>query len=340
MKKPLVSLVVPIYNMGHRLEKSISSFLNQDYVNTELILVDDGSTDNSFEICKKLEDMNNRIRVIHTDNRGSGPARNAGIHDAKGEYVYFPDADDYLESNAISVLVDAMNEGNYDLVVFGYKNVNTKGEQRGNKIYPNIVLDGNYIRQDYGDYMSTTSKLGIQGAPWNKFFKMSIIRKNNIEYPSLRRHQDEGFIGRYMCYVQNVCFISNVLYTYYTNDLQLEWKKYPIDYIDAVIGLYDVRKETILTWNKSDYSTRDLIHKEYICNVIKSLELSFSPKFDFDYQDRLKWMEMTINRSNIASIKIKNIGLYQKLVMTTIRKKYFRLMYILLALKIKLQSIL
>ncbi len=336
---PKVSIVVPVYNMGNTIESCVKSLTGQDYPNIEIILVDDGSKDNSFEKCKELEEKNNNIKAFHTYNRGSGPARNYGIEKANGNYIYFPDADDYLETNAISILVECMQNNKCDLVVFGFKNIDTRGRLVKTKDYTFLCKDGNEIRQDYSNYMTTMSKWGIQGAPWNKFFDLGIIKRYGIEYPSLRRHQDEGFIARYMCHVQKVCFIPNVLYTYYTNDLNREWQKYPIDYIDAVIGLQQTREETILQWNDSDTKVHEMIQKEYICNVIKALELSFSPKMQFTYRQRFDWLEESIERSLLAHQHIPSIlGWYQRRVMFFVKHRLTLFLYVLLHMKITIET--
>ena len=105
----LVSIIIPIYNAEESLSGSIHSILAQDYENIEVILVDDGSRDNSLQICKNIASTDPRVQVIHTHNQGSGPARNVGIDHASGRYAYFPDADDTLAPHAISVMVQAMH---------------------------------------------------------------------------------------------------------------------------------------------------------------------------------------------------------------------------------------
>lgn len=335
----LVSIVVPIYNMGDSIQACVKSIQEQDYPNIEIILVDDGSKDNSYEICCNIAKDDSRVKAFHTENQGSGPARNHGIKNAYGRYIYFPDADDYIEPNAITTMVNAMNGGEYDLVVFGFKRITLQGKELECKKYEESSQDAGRIRADYADYMTTMSKWGIQGAPWNKFFDLDVIKANNIEYPPLRRHQDEGFIGRYMCYAKRIHFIPDVLYTYYVNDLQKEWKKYPVDYIDAVTGLFQVRKETILTWNDKDTVTHDYIQREYVSNFIKALELSFSPKMKFDKKQRMEWIKAQIDAKSFAQERIPDsLGSYQRKIMHLIRSNNLSMLYLVLRWKITIQQ--
>ena len=335
----LVSIVVPIYNMGDSIQACVKSIQNQDYPNIEIILVDDGSTDNSHEICQRIALEDSRVKPFHTENRGSGPARNYGIDKASGRYVYFPDADDYLEPNAITTMVNAMDHGKYDLVVFGFKRSSVWGKELRVKEYEESSQDAEAIRRDYSDYMTTMSKWGIQGAPWNKFFDLQVIREHGIEYPPLRRHQDEGFIGRYMCYATRVHFIPDILYTYYLNNLQKEWKKYPVDYMDAVIGLHQVRKETILKWNDQDEMTHDYVQREYVSNFIKALELSFSPKMKLSPRARKQWQrQMVVNYQFDQEVIPHSAGVYQKKMMKLIKAGNYARLYASLKFKVSIQQ--
>lgn len=336
-----VSVVVPVYNMEDSLEQCVASLQNQTYGDFEIILVNDGSKDGSGKVCDRIAAADPRVHVVHTENRGSGPARNAGIAVASGSYIYFPDADDYLEPHAIATMAAAMETQACDLVVFGFRNVNQNGKVLATKVYEECVADGDQIRMDYADYMVTMNRFGIQGAPWNKFFDLQVIRQYGIEYPPLRRHQDEGFISRYMCHAKKVHYIPDVLYTYYVNDLQKEWQKYPVDYIDAVMGLYQVRKETILKWNQADTVTHDMIAREYICNIIKSMELTFSPKHSLKAGQRLARLKEYAERSALAKIAApKCLMFYQRVVLSIMRTGCYWLLYMALGFKVKIEAVL
>ena len=339
MSTPLVSIVVPVYNMGDSIEKCVQSLISQDYENLEIILVDDGSKDDSLARCLRLQQENPVIQVYHTENHGSGPARNYGIERSSGEYIFFPDADDKLGSTAISTLVRAMSEEDCDLVVFGYRSIDNKGKCILKKTYPEMICTGNNIRNNYSDYMGSTRKYGIQGAPWNKFFDLNVIKENNVKYPPLRRHQDEGFIAKYMCYAKKVHFIPNAFYEHSLNDLRKEWDKYPVDYIDVVAGLYETRKDTILTWNTADTETRNIVQREYICNVIKALELSFSPKMKFDSKERKKWILRQIDKYKLGTYSTPGrLGKYQKIVFSLLKRKEVSMALLIMRLKVEVEK--
>jgi glycosyltransferase involved in cell wall biosynthesis len=333
-----VSVIIPVYNMADSLYTSVKSILSQTYENIEIILIDDGSKDNSLEICNRLSKENNNIKTYHTPNRGSGPARNLGIEKATGEFGYFPDADDYIEPNAIELMVKAISTSKCDLVVFGYKYLNRKGKIVGKKRYPNISFSGDDIRSCYENHCSMGSEFGIQGAPWNKCFSLKIIREHGVEFPALRRHQDEVFIARYVKHSQKVTFIDNVLYTYYKNDTKKEWMKYPLEYIDNVEELKKYKMDIILPWQYENKIMKNQIESEYICNYIKSLELSFNKKFLFTPVSRLKWLIEKVRQEGftkaIATVNLGEGFKYQKMVIDLVNnQKYFRL-YLLLKMKV------
>ncbi len=331
----LVSIVVPVYNMGDSIEKCVESILCQTYRNIEIILVDDGSKDDSYSHCKILESRDKRVKAFHTENRGSGPARNYGIEQANGEYIYFPDADDYMEKNAIQTMIDATDDGRYDLVVFGYKSLNQVGKEVLTKEFATMTINATKARNDYSDFIGSTRKYAIQGAPWNKFFNLNLIKRNKIEYPPLRRHQDDCFIARYMCHAKQICFIPDILYIHYINDLKNEWEKFPVNYIDNIIGLYNSRKETILTWNLEDKKTHELIKYEFLTKVVKAIELSFSPKFK-TRKDKENNINIIILKSDISNFSFPDDDtyIYQKLIFKLIKKRKIKTLYNIVKLKV------
>lgn len=334
------SVVIPVYNMEKHIGNTVRNLLNQTYKDYEIILVDDGSKDNSGAICDRLSQDSKRIKVIHTDNQGSGPARNVGIENSTGDYIYFPDADDIVENNALEKLAKVLDSSDVDLIVFGYNCINDQGEIIKTKRYQSQLFYGEDVRKDYYDFCSMDSKFGIQGAPWNKLFSMKLISEKAIRFPALRRHQDTAFISRYVTFAQTIRFIPDVLYSYYENDLTREWDKYPKDYIDCVIGLRKCNMDTILSWNPDDKKTHDYVDLGYISGVIKSLELSFSKKFNFNKKERLNWMKDVVEKSDIKNFSIPSSYnmKYQKTILSYIKNGEYNKCYYFLKQKVFIQK--
>ena len=117
---PLISVIVPVYNVSVYLRKCIESIRNSTYINLEIILVDDGSTDDSGNICDHYEKIDDRITVIHKKNGGLSSARNAGLDIATGLYISFIDSDDYIEQGMLSYMNELTNNLNVDLFMFNY----------------------------------------------------------------------------------------------------------------------------------------------------------------------------------------------------------------------------
>lgn len=141
----VVSVIVPIYNIENEIERCILSIINQTYRDLEIILVDDGSTDKSLEICQKYANIDERIRVIHKENGGLVSARKAGIQAANGEYIAHIDGDDWVESEYIKTLVNATNSGTVDVVIAGilFEYENGQIEKKKNEVSSGLYdMDG------------------------------------------------------------------------------------------------------------------------------------------------------------------------------------------------------
>ena len=116
-----ISLIIPVYNKEDFVVRCIDSLINQTYEDIEIIAIDDGSTDDSLKILNELEKKDQRMKVFHQDNAGVSVARNRGLLEATGDYVYFIDGDDYLIKDACEKMIKATNNGIYDMVICKYQ---------------------------------------------------------------------------------------------------------------------------------------------------------------------------------------------------------------------------
>lgn len=294
------SIIIPIYNAEKYLKESIDSILSQTFTDFELILVNDGSTDNSEKICKDYAKIDKRVVVITTKNQGSGPARNEGIKIAKGKFCYFPDGDDILVKNALQQIYEETKKEDADLYVFGFYLSGRNGTKKILQERSNDLLRGNEVRREYEKYMKP-GKIYIQGAPWNKLYKTENIKQNNVEYPNLKRNQDEVFTVRYMNTVKNVKFANIPIYIYYVNDTRAEWNKFPKNYLDIRTEVYKEFIKNVIPWNEENMKVKYAINFSYIDTLFKCYEYMFSPKWNMTKHDKKQYIQYSINKTEIIN---------------------------------------
>lgn len=212
----LVSIVVPIYNAQKYLQKCINSIVEQTYQNIQIILVDDGSTDDCPALCDEWAKKDSRITVIHKSNQGAGLARNTGIDNAKGEYICFFDSDDYIHPTLVEKCVAKCQSENSDVVLFGKNNVfENSANIKAQTSYANDCYTGIAVQKELlAGLFSYATQHGI--GVWSKFFKMSIIKENQIRFRSEREFlsEDAYFVLEYFSKSQKAVVIKENLYYY------------------------------------------------------------------------------------------------------------------------------
>jgi len=180
----MISIIVPIYNVEKYLVPCVDSILDSTYRDFELILVDDGSTDGSGEICDRFAQQDERIRVIHKKNNGVSSARNDGIKAAKGDYVMFIDGDDRMHCQMIETLKTAIDSGDYDLsMVYGLKvNEDAVDDLSVSKETPVDIANKAIVRLTDADFFNAICGLNYQyEVVWNKLYKKSLISGMQFE---------------------------------------------------------------------------------------------------------------------------------------------------------------
>lgn len=214
-KPPKVSVIVPVYNVEQYLRECIDSVLNQTFIDFELILVDDGSSDNCGIICDEYSVFDNRIKVIHKKNGGLSDARNAGLSFANGEYIYFLDGDDWIKDVLLERAVGCIKY-KYDLVVFN-NYISYSGDNQENVSHLTGIFDFcdesfNSIEFFIGRFL--LSKLGW--SMWNRLFNREIIELNSIRFADNNKIflEDLFFSCCYYPYVKRIVSIQDRLFYY------------------------------------------------------------------------------------------------------------------------------
>lgn len=201
----LISVIVPVYNVERYLSKCIESILGQSYENLEIILIDDGSTDCSGEICDKYAKLDNRIIVIHKENGGASSAKNAGLRIANGKYLSFVDSDDYLEPCAYLYMISKLNEYHADVIHCCYRD-----------IYVNFSKDR--VSQDFIEKFGTEEYLRrfttdwSCGLLWNKLYRRKIFQ--DIYFEEGHKIDDEFFTYQGIMNAEEIIYCPKVIYNY------------------------------------------------------------------------------------------------------------------------------
>ena len=204
--KPTLSIIVPVFNTEKYVSECIDSIVKQDMSECELLVIDDGSTDNSLKICDLFAQKHKNIEVIHTKNRGVSSARNIGIAKASGDYIWFVDSDDILESKAIKIIRDNY-EKKYDMLAFGINEFDKKNCQ--SRIYEPGEIDGETA------ISRVIADNDLRGYLFNKVFKLDIIKKNNIRFDeNIKTCEDLLFCVEYLKHAKKISVLKDVLYNY------------------------------------------------------------------------------------------------------------------------------
>lgn len=233
------SVVVPIYNADITLEKCINSILNQTYKNIELILINDGSTDKSREICEFYANKYSNIIFIDKKNEGVAKARNDGLLTCTGEYIYFIDPDDWLESDCFFKVNSLLNKNSIDILIFGYK----KEFIFKNDLYYRVSFFSNSKIEtkdkNRNEKITDIFEAGLGLPVWNKVFNVNFLKKNQILFPILKRGQDMAFCCDAISVADNIEIIEECFYHYQDMHLTKTSKEDP--------NMYENHK---IIWNK------------------------------------------------------------------------------------------
>lgn len=217
----LVSVIIPVYNTGYLLNACLQSIVSQTYRNLEIIIIDDGSTDNSIKIAKKYAKSDSRINIISNSNHGVSYSRNCGIDHATGEYILFIDSDDIVNDHYIEKMIKAATLYSDSLVVCRFKSI--------------TEIETDTVGASYGpmktgilknDFYKLSSLNGLLYGPVVKLYSLSIIRDFNIRFDEeMTNGEDQIFNFSYYSHIKQYCFIDEELYFYRTRKNSLSRSK-------------------------------------------------------------------------------------------------------------------
>lgn len=298
----MISVIVPIYNVADYLPRCLDSILKQTYDNLEIILVDDGSTDNCGSICDSYAKEDNRIKVIHKANGGLSSARNAGLDIAKGDYISFIDSDDFIDESMYETMLKALKSNDADVCLCSYDRVNDNNEFFGITSYNDAVLS----RDDAYEML-------VQGNVYfviacNKLYKKEIF--NGLRFMEGKIHEDEQLIHHIYGKCEKIVTLSDVLYHYYERGTSIiGTNKYSIKALDELDAYMD----------RAEYFNRKSLYGFASRMLLNSTNLYFSLKRELR-NNNVKAKPVLIKqkkqlRELIRRTPLEGINLYDKLTL-------------------------
>lgn len=258
MKNIEVSVIVPVYNVEKYLDRCILSILQQSYNDYELILVNDGSRDNSAKICDSYAKLDERIVVKHQKNAGVSVARNTGLEVARGEYIVFVDADDYLEENCLEILIRCRKEHGAQLVCGSHILHKSLGRKK-KASYAFEIYDEIRLKERYLEFFNK-----VQHAPWGKLYERKVIEDNAIRFQEgIPMAEDSLFNLEYYEHINCAICIPDLVYDYNCTNINSAMGKGYIDFSNYLYAVYK-NKMNYIEKNQLESALHDELHKEKI----------------------------------------------------------------------------
>ncbi len=294
---PLISVIVPVYNVEKYLNQCVESIINQTYENLELILVDDGSPDKCPQLCDEWAIKDSRIKVIHQNNHGGGYARNRALDIANGEYISFVDSDDYISNQMYEIMMSYF-EDDIDIVECNYQ----------------IVTDNNY---SFDSLKNKSEKYSMKEAMrehindhifrqliWNKLYKISVI--SNVRFPEDKKIDDEFFTYKVIANSDNLIIIDIPLYAYRQQSNSVMHTiniRRRLEAIEAKINRHE-----LICYKIPELMNESLINIWFSCIYLEQCNLRYTT--DIEQKEFTKYIKDILKQYPIKG-EIKNIKMSQ-----------------------------
>lgn len=298
MITPKFSIIIPVYNAEKYLPNCMESLLKQSYQEFEVLLINDGSTDQSGVICDKYGMSDKRVKVFHTPNQGAGQARNVGLDSVTGEYVLFVDSDDWLEIESLSIYVKSIES--YDWLIGCSHNCYFKGDSMESmKIdyyYPASRYDS---RQDICEMYVDIAVNGVSHAPHNKVYKRDIIEKYKLRFPNRPKYEDLAFNNAYVDKINSLVIINDHTYNYRVSNLEGVAQKLPTNMFDIFTDVNNELIQLLKNWKVWNERSEHLLQSKYITDVASCINNTYNPNLTYTFESRYTYIKAILEHEKV-----------------------------------------
>lgn len=322
MKEPVITVVVPIYNVEKYLERCVDSILAQTFQDIEVILVDDGSPDNCAALCDEYARKDTRVRVIHKENGGLSDARNAGMDTAKGEYLCFIDSDDFIDPEMLQILYQLLTDNQADISICGVRNCFESGAYEQCPDERQFVLSGEEALKQ------TLMGRELAGTICNKLIRRGLCREHR--FIKGRTYEDAFFMPELLLQAKTVAVTTKSFYNYWHRSGSITTKPFTernMDVVDAYSYTLQVVREccpelTDVAMFRLYWANFVVLDKILATEDYQKLP-QFKPVKDFLRKNWIKVLSCHYFRFSrrVAAVALKvNVSLYRFLAIGNMRK--------------------
>ena len=331
-----ISIIVPVYNTEKFVIRALKSISNQTYKNIEIIVVNDGSTDNSLEIVEKYANDDTRIKVYSKKNGGLSSARNFGISKANGKYIMFIDSDDFIDS----IMVESMSEGikseNADLIVSGlyidYENLNleTLSTKKVCSVAKKVITDKVEISHE----SMILKKGGVIDSCCNKLYKKEIIDRYNLFMPKGEMFEDTEFNFQYLNYVNKMVVLPECFYHY----MQRNVNRITNTYNDKKLDFLFKRVSTMKNYIENNGDLKDMVYVAYWFSRYAYSTLMDVCKLKLDLDSIINAIFTSTQYQELKLIKFKYPNLFYKIYIESLLQKRTALIKLIVRISLYLKN--
>lgn len=323
MSNVMLSIIVPVYNVEQYIGKCIESIVNQTYKNLEIILVDDGSTDNSGKICDEWARKDKRIKVYHKENGGVSEARNLGIKKSTGEYITFVDSDDDINTDFVDIVIKNIKKEKYDYIAYNVQkyNENTRYIEYKNMLNTSKLSKTEYIDSIISIYYSKNKLKGIYGPSrciGGKVFRRKIIEDNKIFFDKEIYIMEDGiFILEFLSHASSILLNNKAIYNYRQIATSTSFR-----YNNDQLEQYNLILKKFKEYKKNKNDIYNKLCLELLSTYIYRLYLTFPKYKQFQKQyscinKKCPEIIPSVEKSNYKYLKIKH-----KMILFAVKHKY------------------
>lgn len=330
-----VSVIIPVYNVEKYLEECITSVLEQTLTDIEVICVDDGSTDQSYDILCRLQKKDNRIVILRQQNEFAGVARNKGIEVAQGDYLVFLDSDDFFEKDLLEKMYTACTRQNADICVCDADNYdNSTGKYFDTGYYHKAAVPSckTFSKKELG----VNTFLFCYPMPWNKMFSKKIIDRYGLRFQKIRKTNDLGFVYMAIACAESITVINDKLIHYRVgldNSLQAKNKGMDIHFAEAIVYLMEGLKARGL-YQEVKQSYNNLIMRTFIYEYKRQLSNDHAKMYRWFFTEGIFMLDFDTD----GLIKSNNIilGKYKERKVNSVNAQLFRAHFCICKVLLKL----